>query len=148
MTSELTPDDALFEELKDALTQADSVPDDVLAAAKESFTWRTIDAELAELVFDSAMEEVAGVRGEGAAERQLTFRAADLEIEIMVDGRQVTGQLVPPQEATVELAAGGSTQASAVDEFGAFSFDDVPAGPVRLTCRVGDTAVTTEWTVL
>ena len=53
----MTTDDATFDELKDALTAADAVPDDVLQAAKDSYTWRTIDAELAELVFDSSLDE-------------------------------------------------------------------------------------------
>lgn len=140
-------DDALFDELKDALEAADSVPDDVIAAAKESFTWRTVDAELAELVFDSAIDEVAGVRGD-SSERQVTFRTKDLEIELMVTGRRITGQLVPPQVATVELAAGEDTRTVEVEESGTFTFDDVPLGPVSLRTRVGDTTITTEWTVL
>lgn len=140
-------DDGLFEELKSALEAADSVPEDVIAAAKGSFTWRTVDAELAELVFDSATDEVVGVRGD-ATERQVTFRTDDLEIEVMVTGRRITGQLVPPQVATVELIAGEDARTVEVDESGAFTFDDVPMGPVSLRTRVGDTTITTEWTVL
>ena len=44
-----------------------------VAGARAAWTWRTIDEELAELVFDSAAE-LTGVRSEDTA-RQLTFRA-------------------------------------------------------------------------
>ena len=76
------PDDALQELLGLALRQADPVPEHVLAAARGAFTWRTIDQELADLVFDSATE-LMGVRDHGGT-RQLTFQAPGLEIEVMV----------------------------------------------------------------
>ena len=40
------------------------MPRHVLAAARGAFTWRTIDQELADLVFDSATE-LTGVRDHG-----------------------------------------------------------------------------------
>ena len=48
-------------------------PSGCLTGARAAWTWRTIDEELAELVFDSAAE-LTGVRSEDTA-RQLTFRA-------------------------------------------------------------------------
>ena len=74
------------------------MPEHVLAAARGAFTWRTIDQELADLVFDSATE-LMGVRDHGGT-RQLTFQAPGLEIEVMVadpDTRRLVGQLVPAQ---------------------------------------------------
>lgn len=147
MTDTPTPDDALFDELQAALQQADAVPDDVLEMAKDSFTWRTVDAELAELVFDSAVDEVAGVRGTALAERELTFRAGDVEIEILLGHGNLNGQVLPPEPGSVELTSGGTTHEASVDSFGAFSFENIPGGPVRLTFRIGDTFLTTEWTV-
>ena len=38
-----------------ALRTAEPVPDRVIAGARAAWTWRTIDEELAELVFDSAL---------------------------------------------------------------------------------------------
>ena len=48
---------------------SEPVPADVVAAAKATFTWRTIDAELAALTFDSVADAdaLAGVRGGGRA---------------------------------------------------------------------------------
>jgi hypothetical protein len=79
------------------------------------WTWRTIDEELATLVFDSA-SELTGVRSEDTA-RQLTFRAPGMEIEVMVVDeatRRVVGQLVPPGAFTISLLV-GDAEVSAVD---------------------------------
>jgi len=46
--------DPTFATLRSVIERADPVPPPVVAAAKASFTWRTIDSELAELVADSA----------------------------------------------------------------------------------------------
>ena len=100
-------DDQLIATLGDAIIHADPVPEHVLAGARAAFTWRTIDAELAELVFDSA-NELTGVRSE-ASPRQVTFQAPGVEIEAMVidnGQRRIVGQLIPPTEATVQLASG------------------------------------------
>lgn len=143
-------DDELLELLGQALRVADPVPDRVLAAARAASTWRTIDQELAELVFDSATE-LSGVRSEDTA-RQLTFRAPGAEIEVMVvdaTTRRIVGQLVPPQEATVKLTGGDREHEHQTDRLGRFSFDDVPPGPVRLSVHSADgVAVTTEWVLL
>ena len=101
------PDEAemeLLAAMRAAGTALDPVPDLVIEAAKAAWTWRTIDAELAELTYDSWTDdkELAGVRGAVAApsSRLLSFEARDLavELEIVVEGdrRRLVGQIVPP----------------------------------------------------
>ena len=97
-------DDQLQELLGRALRTAEPLPDRVVVGARAAWTWRTIDEELAELVFDSAAE-LTGVRSEDTA-RQLTFRSPGVEIEVMVvdDGtRRIVGQLIPPGAYAVQL---------------------------------------------
>jgi hypothetical protein len=144
-------DDDLLELVGRALRAADPVPDHVLDGARAAWTWRTIDQELAELVFDSATE-LTGVRSEDTA-RQLTFRAPGMEIEVMVvdaASRRVVGQLVPPGSFTVTLITGDAALVDATDRLGRFSFDAVAPGPVRLAVTDADGApvVTTEWVLL
>ena len=80
----LTPaDDDLLDVLGHALRVSDPVPGNVLDGARAAFAWRTIDTELAELVFDSSQESSDG-RAE-AAKRQITFRAPGVEIEVTVE---------------------------------------------------------------
>ncbi len=145
-------DDDLLELVGRALRAADPVPDRVIEGARAAWTWRTIDQELAELVFDSAAE-LTGVRSEDTA-RQLTFRAPGMEIEVMIvdeASRRVVGQLVPPGSFTVQLLSSDDlVREETTDRLGRFSFDAVAPGPVRLAVidPDGTPIVTTEWTLL
>ena len=145
-------DDELLALVGRALQTADPVPDHVIAGARAAWTWRTIDQELAELVFDSAAE-LTGVRSEDTA-RQLTFRAPGMEIEVMVTdevSRRVVGQLVPPGSFTVQLLTNDDVvREETADRLGRFAFDTVAPGPVRLSVIDPDgvTVVTTGWTLL
>jgi len=144
-------DDDLLELVGRALRAADPVPDRVLDGARAAWTWRTIDEELAELVFDSAAE-LTGVRSEDTA-RQLTFRAPGMEIEVMVTDettRRIVGQLVPPGSFTITLVSGDAALSDTTDRLGRFAFDAVAPGPVRLVVADADgtAVVTTEWVLL
>ena len=52
-------DDHLLAALGEAVRAARAVPPEFTAAGQAAFTWRTIDAELAALTFDSAAAEPA-----------------------------------------------------------------------------------------
>ena len=144
-------DDELLALVGRALRAAEPVPDRVLAGARAAWTWRTIDEELAELVFDSAAE-LTGVRSEDTA-RQLTFRAPGVEIEVMVvddASRRIVGQLIPPGEFTVQLAIGDQVLEEPTDRLGRFTFEAVAPGPVRISVidPDGTHVVSTEWVLL
>lgn len=138
----------LIEALNQALAASDPIPEDVVAAAKEAIFWRTIDAEFAELVFDSSREALLSVRGPDVA-RQLTFRSPGVEIEVMVTaegGRRIVGQLVPPQVAEVEIRFGDQLLTTSTDSLGRFTFVEVPTGSVQLAVRpAAGGRVVTEW---
>jgi hypothetical protein len=149
------PDDTeLEEELRQVAAQIEPVPPGLIQAAVDAFTWRTIDADLAELVFDSMSDrrETALVRG-SRQDRLLSFRAGGLtiEVEVTVTGstRGLTGQIVPPQLATVQIRHRDGAVTRQADELGCFSADSLPAGPVRLSCRMAAAAgrppVVTDW---
>ncbi len=146
-------DEQLLNRLAQALDAAEPLPEGMIDAAKATFTWRTIDAELAALVFDSATEELAGVRSTDAT-RQMTFRTPGVEIELVVvseTSRRLVGQLVPPQAAEIELHHEDETRTVQSDNLGRFTFHDVPVGSVRLTCKLtgeGETTVQTEWIII
>jgi hypothetical protein len=143
-------DAALEEQLRQLIERLDPVPDQLLAAAIASYTWRTFDSDVAELVFDSMAEENAALlRGEQA--RLLSFSARGLDIEVQVSGggsdRRIVGQLAPPLPATVLIRQGGSTADLGADELGRFSGPLGP-GPFSLVCTAGTESgrpVVTEW---
>ena len=144
-------DDEMLALVGRALRAADPVPERVLEGARAAWTWRTIDEELAMLVFDSAAE-LTGVRSEDTA-RQLTFRAPGMEIEVMVTDqatRRIVGQLVPPGAFSITLLVGSAEWTQTTDRLGRFTFDDVAPGPVRMVVAdsAGTPIVTTEWVLL
>lgn len=130
----------------------DPVPPAVLEAARATFTWRTIDAELAELAFDSTFSDLAlaGVRGGELGPRLLTFEAPQLTVELEVsevgDARRFVGQLVPPTAAELEIRHPSGATPVTADERGRFSADRIPAGPVSVrVVRSGHDPVETDW---
>jgi hypothetical protein len=131
-------DDELLAQLAEAQAEAASVPRDFIEAGKAAYAWRTIDAELAELVYDSALEAQSGaaVRAEEAQLRSFTFTSSAVTIEIEVTDKALLGQLVPPQPGEVEVVtSAGSSHAEPIDEVGCFTIRPVPAGSFRLHCR-------------
>jgi hypothetical protein len=140
-------DEELVELLRRALLEREQPPEAVVRAAKEAWTWRTIDAELAALSYDSLLDDeaLAGVRGIGAA-RTLAFEAEDIivEIEVTEDGdrRILVGQVVPAVTAdvTIEGADGRQPLVVTTDHLGRFRAERVGSGVVRL--RIGESLVT------
>lgn len=125
--TELAPEHAaLLEELAALLGAAAEPPADVLHAARELYTWRTVDADLAALTFDSLVDrEPARSRATATDTRTLTFESDRAAIEVEVDsgvaGRRLVGQLVPPQAAELELTVdGGDVARTSADELGRF----------------------------
>jgi hypothetical protein len=126
-----------------------AVPAEFIEAGKAVYTWRTIDAELAELAHDSAQESLAaaGRRAEDASVRTVTFSSAHLTIELEATGEAILGQLVPVQSGAVEIQSGPEKGAEVdVDTMGCFTIRPIPSGPFRLRCRNSDgLIVITEW---
>jgi hypothetical protein len=141
--------DPTFASLRSVIDRADPIPPTVVDAARAAYTWRTIDAELAELTTDSATA-VAGVRS-SSAPRLLTFEGAGVEVEVEVaqtgSTRRLSGQLVPvgPAQVTVRWSS-GSREATA-DDLGRFAVENVPAGSVSLlVLRTGaEHPIVTSW---
>jgi hypothetical protein len=64
MSEDIDPDEMLMVELRGLFTDVDPVPPLVIETAKASLGWRRLDADLAELLSDSALEEAAMLRRE------------------------------------------------------------------------------------
>src|SRR6202165_46621 len=101
-------EEQLLAELRQLGRKLDPVPAEVLFAARGSLAWRRVDAELADLSFDSLVDgdlELAGVRSGDDSVRLVSFDGPDLTVEVEVaavgDHRRLVGQLVPPQAATI-----------------------------------------------
>jgi hypothetical protein len=156
MNAESSPtdgDETLLAALRGALAEAEEVPATAVVAAKAAWTWRTIDAELAELVHDSTLDDhaLAGVRG-AATVRALSFTVGPhfVELEVTEDGerRSIVGQVMPAGTAglVLEGADGRASVALAVDALGRFAAERLTPGLIRL--RSDDGPLVTEWVAI
>jgi hypothetical protein len=151
-----------YEAVNDALREAaalERVPDDVVAAARATFTWRTIDAELAALAFDSIdAGELVGARGDSGV-RSLSFEYGALAIELEVSTATrgpvtIQGQVAPGEPATIEVqhADHAAPFSAQLRSNGRFEATGVPAGSIRLMVRFapgdGPAMLLTEWVTL
>ncbi len=144
-------DEELLAALRQALSSRRGVPPEFVEAGKNAFAWHNIDAELAQLTYDSIAAEPAGhTRAESASIRALTFTSARVTIELEVTQDALVGQVVPAQAATIEVQAHEQTDTQiASDEIGCFAVQPIPHGPFRLRCRAaGGIDVLTGWITL
>lgn len=138
--------DELLDRLRTAADRHDPAPADLTARAKAAFGGRDLDAELAELLFDSALTSAGTRRGASAESRQLSFQVDDGSIELdLADGR-IAGQVVPPEPGAVTLLLPSGLGVSTVaDDAGHFSFAAPAGGVVRIRAEVAGRPVTTDW---
>jgi hypothetical protein len=152
--SDAPDDSALEQELRRAAARLDPVPPEVVAAAVDAFAWRDVDAELAELVFDSLLDADQATLVRGSAGRRLvSFKTAGLTVDVEVTSagprRDIMGQITPPQRASVQIRHGAGIARTDADELGRFTAGAVAAGPMSLRVSpAGDGtpgAVITDW---
>lgn len=136
----------LLARLDDAVRAAQQVPPEFVEAGKRVWVTPDLDAELAELVYDS-QREPATVRADTATLRALSFASPTQTIEIEITDGSLRGQLVPPCRATAEIEQHDRCcAATSTDDQGYFSLPVVPRGPFRLRCRTNTgTDVVTSW---
>lgn len=147
------PDERLLGELRRVVAVLDPVPEPLLEFGRASLAWRTVDAELAALLSDSAVEDerLAAVRATSGV-RAVSFEAAGLTIEVDVLGegrlRTLVGQLVPPAAATIEVQTTAAQATVEADEQGLFRAEEIPAGQMRLRVTghpASDRPIETSW---
>jgi hypothetical protein len=149
---EALSDDELLEALGEAMKARQAVPSWFVETGKNAYAWHNIDAELAQLTYDSNDDrrEAVVVRSETASIRSLTFTSAHLTVELEVAGSSLLGQIIPPRAGTLEIhTKAGEITTTEVDEIGCFAVDPIPDSPFRLRCRTTDGAdVLTGWIML
>ena len=146
-------DEELLAALGEALRARREVPEWFVETGKNAYAWHNIDAELAQLTYDSDSDadrgRVAAVRSEAASIRALTFTSARVSIELEVGEGSLLGQIIPPRAGTVETHTRAGVATSLVDEIGSFAVEPIPANPFRLRFRTtGGIDLVTGWITL
>ena len=147
-------DDELDGELRRLAARLDPVPPELLAGAAAAFAWRDIDAQLAELVFDSALDADEATLVRGSPERRMVSFAGggltvDIEMTTAGPARTIMGQIVPPQRGTVDIRRQQETITIEADELGRFRSGPLRPGPLSLRLRPAEgSPVVTDWLAL
>jgi hypothetical protein len=144
-------DEELLAALGEAIRAREEVPEWFVETGKNAYAWHNIDAELAQLTYDSSRDRdaVAAVRSEAASIRALTFTSVRLSIELEVTESSLVGQIIPPRAGTLEVHTTAGVTNLPVDEIGSFAVEPIPASPFRLRFRTTDGIdVLTGWITL
>jgi hypothetical protein len=134
-------DEQLLAALREALGADEAVPPEFIELGKNAYAWHNIDAELAQLTYDSSHEpdRALSLRAEAASIRALTFTSAHLTIELEVSEDSVLGQVIPAQPGMIEIQGReGTTASTEADEVGCFLIRPIPDSPFRLRFRTAD----------
>jgi hypothetical protein len=136
----LQDDYELLAALHDAMKASEAVPASFVETGKNAYAWHNVDAELAQLTYDSESDQrvPAMTRSETASIRALTFTSARLSIELEVSEDSLLGQVIPAQAGTLEIQTMAGTSTTAVDEIGIFAVEPIPRESFRLRCRTPD----------
>jgi hypothetical protein len=157
-TSGREDDDRLLEELRAALRAAGRPSAAMEDAGAAAFSWRTVDAELAELdteppplpTDDSSRQEYALARDGDAGPAVLRFTTPSASVELQESDDGWAGMLDPASEGEVTVLGpeGTPLETALIDELGTFFIAPPRGGPVRLRCRTTSGELLTDWCLL
>lgn len=137
-------DTELLDLLGRVLDRTDPVPPDAVAAALAA-DWATLDADLAELTFDSLLDDAAVTLRHGEDDvRSLTFTAGDRTVEVDVTPDELVGRVDPAGDVPVEVVQPRGRRQVRLDDLGRFR-TPVGPGPLRLQLLVDGRPTTTPW---
>ncbi|MDH4145287.1 MAG: hypothetical protein OEY23_08965 [Acidimicrobiia bacterium] len=144
-------DEALLRLLRPYVDQVDGPSPLSYELAYAALELSTLDAELAELTFDSALaadEELLAIRA-SLSRRFLSFALGDgLALELDVLERRVVGTVAGVQLTGVEWRSGSTAGKLGVVEGDEFVMDPCPEGPFYLLLTMADRRVVTDWLML
>ena len=156
MADSMTPGfDSLLDEVVAVLRAAQPVPAAVVAGAKTAYGWRSVMTAVADLEFDSAIDEddMARVRTT-RTERRLRFRGSDrvAELSVIDGGQRLAGRFDPPFQGSVVLRHPGRPDVdTALDPLGQFLFENLPRGAISIRAvpaDPGQPGFQTEWVTI
>ena len=137
-------DDTVLDRIARAFDGIEPVPDDLRAAAHAAFAWRRADAELAQLLFDSASDELVGVRGTSSARRSFRFGTEHAVIRLHLTDESLVLMIEPPLSVECRIATEQSVDTHRTDEFGELVVP-VPEFPVRVEIDLPGGTTHTPW---
>ncbi len=137
-------DDTMLDRIGEAFDDVDPIPERLSDAARAAFGWRRADAELAELLFDSANDDLVGVRGNSSERRSFRFGAADHVIRVHLTAETMIVMIEPPLAVPCRVVGEDGSVEDRTDEYGELAVD-APDFPVRVEVDLPGGTVVTPW---
>ena len=141
------PDETLLKLIGQMVQCVDPIPPDAVRTAELFGDLHDLDAELANLTFDSYAEAAAVVVRAGADGRRVIVCESvgiRIDVELIDDGDVAIGQIDPGAGAEVVAEGLNSRRTTTCDQRGRFQMS-LPAGIVRFGVRYGAASVVTPW---
>ena len=144
MSDAIETPDTLLDRISDAFDRLPPVPPTLQAAARSAFEWRRADAALAELLFDSANEELIGVRGTASDRRSFRFAVNEFVIRVHVTPATLIVMLEPPISVPCRVVTEDGAEELRTDEYGEVAIA-APALPFRFEAELPNGDIVTPW---
>jgi hypothetical protein len=138
-----TPD-TLLDRISDAFDRLPPVPPNLQAAARSAFEWRRADAALAELLFDSANDELIGVRGTAADRRSFRFAVNEFVIRVHLTPATLIVMVEPPLSVPCRVVTEEHIDELRTDEYGEVAVA-APVLPFRFEAELPNGEIVTFW---
>ena len=141
-----TPDapDTLLGRIDRAFDDLEPIPPKLADAARSAFGWRRAAAEIAELLYDSANDELVGIRGTTSDRRSFRFAADDFVLRVHLTPATLIVMIEPPVSVLCRIATEDGTEELRTDEFGELVVD-APELPARVEVDLPNGTVVTPW---
>ena len=122
----------------------DPIPTRLSDAARSAFGWRRVDAELAEILFDSAEGELVGIRGTNTDRRSFRYAANDFVIRVHLTDETLIAMVEPPVSVPCRVVSDGSSTDHRTDDLGELAID-LPDLPLRIEVDLPSGTIVTPW---
>lgn len=147
MSDDHNAHDTLIERITDAFeTQLPPIPTHLADAARDAFAWRVADAQLAELLFDSANDELVGVRGTTTERRSFRFGAGDFVIRVHTTPATLIVMIEPPLSVVCRVVTKQQSAEHRTDEMGELVIEATEQ-PLRIEVDLPSGTVVTPWII-
>jgi hypothetical protein len=144
MNDELETPDELLDRINDAFDRLPPVPSKLQAAARSAFEWRRADAALAELLFDSANEELIGVRGTASDRRSFRFAVDEFVVRVHLTPATLIVMIEPPLSVPCRVVTDEQIEEMRTDDYGEVAVA-APALPFRFEAELPNGEMVTPW---
>jgi hypothetical protein len=137
-------DAPLIRRISEAFDELPPIPSRLSGAARSAFEWRRADASLAALLFDSANDELVGVRGTASDRRSFRFGSDEYVIRVHLTPATLIVMLEPPLSVPCRIATEDGIDDHRTDELGELVVP-APDLPARVEVELPNGTVVTPW---